>query len=134
MPPIPDEQRSPYPLDHNSRDASAQKRNKSDATTRPHQRDGDRGSIDDTAIALDDWMSFSDLKQAGIVESWEALKNWQQDPRIRFPRGRLFGPNARRWNRQKEIEPWLASRPVERAAFDVADTDDNEHSGGDEAA
>jgi predicted DNA-binding transcriptional regulator AlpA len=117
MPPIPDEQRSPYPLDHNSRDASAQKRNKSD----------------DAASALDDWMSFADLKKAGIVESWEALKNWQEDPRIHFPRGRLFGPNARRWNRQKEIEPWLASRPVDRAAFDAADHGDDER-GGDEAA
>jgi hypothetical protein len=111
MPPIPDEQRSPYPLDHNS--------------------------IDDTVSALDDWMSFSDLKQAGIVESWEALKNWQEDPRIRFPRGRLFGPNARRWNRQKEIDPWLRTRPTERAAFDAVDHgggDEHDHAGGDEAA
>ena len=95
------------------------------------QRDG----VDDTASALDDWMSFADLKKAGIVESWEALKNWQEDPRIRFPRGRLFGPNARRWNRQREIEPWLASRPTDRAAFDAVDHRDDEpgHSG-DEAA
>jgi hypothetical protein len=89
---------------------------------------------DDAASALDDWLSFADLKRAGIVESWEALRQWQDDPRINFPRGRLFGPNSRRWNRQREIEPWLASRPVDRAAFNERGDDEHSHAGGDGTA
>jgi hypothetical protein len=71
---------------------------------------------------LDIWLSFDDLKRAGIVNSWKTLGEWQRDPRINFPPGRLFAPNTRRWSKQHEIDPWLASRPVERNAFD-----DTEH-------
>jgi hypothetical protein len=76
-----------------------------------------RGSSDDE---LDVWLTFAELKRVGIVDSWQTLIRWQNDPRIDFPKGRLFGPNTRRWNKQKEIDPWLASRPVEREAFEDA--------------
>ena len=76
---------------------------------------------DDAASALDVWLSFDDLKRAGIVDSRKTLREWQRDPRIRFPLGKLLAPNTRRWNKRSEIDPWLASRPVERAAFDDAE-------------
>jgi hypothetical protein len=67
--------------------------------------------------SLDEWVSFEDLVRAGIVDNWQTIKDWQSDPRIAFPKGRLFGPNSRRWLKA-EIEKWLTTRPVERAAFD----------------
>lgn len=71
---------------------------------------------------LGDWLDFNDLKRAGIVKSWQTLSEWQDDPKIAFPRGRLFGPNTRRWSWQQDIEPWLASRPVERDAFEEGES------------
>jgi hypothetical protein len=68
--------------------------------------------------ALDVWLSFDDLRRAGIVDSWKTLRDWQRDERVRFPLGRLLAPNTRRWSKQQDIDPWLASRPVERAAFE----------------
>jgi hypothetical protein len=67
--------------------------------------------------ALDTWLDFNDLQQAKIVPNRETLKEWQNDSRINFPKGRLFGPNSRRWSKEREIEPWLESRPVEREQF-----------------
>jgi len=67
---------------------------------------------------LDTWLTFADLKRAGVVDSWQTLIRWQNDPRIDFPKGRLFGPNSRRWSKQHEIDPWLENRPVEREAFE----------------
>jgi hypothetical protein len=61
--------------------------------------------------ALDIWLDFRDLQRAKIVSNWETLRHWQQDPAIKFPVGRLLGPNSRRW-RKTEIDVWLASRPV----------------------
>jgi hypothetical protein len=75
----------------------------------------------DAASALDVWLSFADLRRAGIVDSRKTLRDWQRDPRVRFPLGKLLAPNTRRWSKQREIDPWLASRPVERAAFDDAE-------------
>lgn len=63
---------------------------------------------------LDTYVTFTDLKAAGIVPNWTTLRAWQKDPEINFPPGRLFGPNSRRWALAEEILPWLASRPVER--------------------
>jgi hypothetical protein len=68
---------------------------------------------------LDDWYSFADLKKHGIVPNWPTLRAWQNNPKINFPKGRLFGPNTRRWSKQKEIDPWLATRPVVREEFDL---------------
>jgi hypothetical protein len=68
--------------------------------------------------ALDTWLSFDDLKRAGIVASRKTLRDWQRDPRVRFPLGKLFAPNTRRWSLQRDIGPWLHGRPVERDTFD----------------
>ena len=73
---------------------------------------------DDAAPALDLWLSFDNLKSAGIVRSWKMLREWQLDVRIKFPKGRLLAPNTRRWSKQHDIDPWLESRPVERDGFD----------------
>jgi hypothetical protein len=76
----------------------------------------------DTAPALDVWLSFDDLRRAGIVSSRKTLREWQRDPRIGFPLGRLLAPSTRRWSKQREIDPWLASRPVERDDFGDIET------------
>jgi hypothetical protein len=72
----------------------------------------------ETSALEDVWLSFLDLKRRGIVKNWQTLLNWQRDPKINFPPGKLFGPNSRRWSEQQEIEPWLKSRPIER--YDAA--------------
>ena len=90
----------------------------------PKQRSPNRSAAakrGDTAPALDVWLSFDDLRRAGIVSSRKTLREWQRDPRIRFPSGRLLAPSTRRWSKQREIDPWLASRPVERDEFDDAE-------------
>jgi hypothetical protein len=66
----------------------------------------------------DVWLDFADLQRLRILKSRQQLEHWQNDPRIRFPKGRLFGPNSRRWHKGREIIPWLESRPTERAAFE----------------
>jgi hypothetical protein len=81
----------------------------------------DRGDPDDDVSVLDIWLSFDDLRRAGIVDSRKTLPDWQRDPRVRFPLGRLLAPNTRRWSKRHEIDPWLASRPIERDAFDDAE-------------
>ena len=80
----------------------------------------DQGSLkpDDAVSALDTWLCFDDLRRAGIVSSWKTLGEWQRDERIGFPRGKLLAPNTRRWSKQREIDPWLKNRPVERDGFD----------------
>jgi hypothetical protein len=65
------------------------------------------------------WLDFADLKEMGVVDSWQTLRTWQRDPKIGFPPGRLFGPNSRRWDREKEINPWLETRPIVREAFEA---------------
>jgi predicted DNA-binding transcriptional regulator AlpA len=94
-----------------------------DAQRSPFPRDVD-------SAALDDWLSFADLRKAGIVRSWEILRIWQEDPRVAFPRGKLFAPNSRRWSKS-EIVAWINSRPTDRAEFDA---ERNDGAGGDEAA
>ena len=64
-------------------------------------------------MSADEWYSFKDLQRLGIVKNWQTLQNWQQDPKIKFPRGVLLGPNSRRWSKTKHIDPWLESRPSE---------------------
>ena len=66
----------------------------------------------------DVWLDFADLQRLRILKSRQQLELWQNDPRIKFPKGRLFGPNSRRWHKGREINPWLESRPTERAAFE----------------
>jgi hypothetical protein len=114
----PPEQRSPH-----GRAAAAAAAKRSKPPSRNPRRHGDHAhdDPDDAASALDTWLSFDDLRRAGIVYSWKTLGEWQRDPRIRFPLGRLLAPNTRRWSKQREIDPWLASRPVERDAFEDAE-------------
>lgn len=64
------------------------------------------------------WVDYKDLKQAKIVPNWQTLKAWQDDPKINFTKGRLFGRNTRRWHWNTEIVPWLESRPIERVEFE----------------
>ena len=61
---------------------------------------------------IDIFLSFDDLQAMKIVLNWETLGRWQNDSKIRFPKGRLLGPNSRRWSLKHDIEPWLASRPI----------------------
>lgn len=57
------------------------------------------------------WIRFAWLKEQKIVDSWAQLKNLQET--YDFPLGRMLSPNIRAWHLENEIEPWLASRPVE---------------------
>ena len=84
--------------------------------------------IPTTPRLCDTWFSFADLRRAGIVDSWKTLRDWQRDPRIGFPLGRLLAPNTRRWS--LEIDPWLANRPVERDAFDYVKREQRAKLGG----
>ena len=125
LPHIPSDQCSPY-------GTAAERRNepaRAAATQQHPRRHGDRGDpddADDAASALDVWLSFADLKRVGLVDSWKTLRHWQRDKRIGFPKGRLLAPNTRRWSKRDDIDPWLASRPVERAAFGDAERDDDD--------
>jgi hypothetical protein len=83
-------------------------------TTELSERERKRRQRQREAAELKTWLSFQDLKLLGIVDNWQTLKNWQSDPAIKFPVGKLLGPNTRRWDKQTEIDPWLASRPIER--------------------
>jgi hypothetical protein len=56
------------------------------------------------------YLRFRDLRARGIVKSWPALKRLQE--RAGFPIGKLIGPNTRAWDEDKEINPWLDSRPT----------------------
>ena len=56
------------------------------------------------------FVRFRDLKARGIVDSWPQLNNLIK--KYGFPRGRMLSPNVRAWDEEKEIEPWLASRPA----------------------
>jgi hypothetical protein len=57
------------------------------------------------------WVRFAWLKRHGIVDSWPQLKNLRE--KYKFPVGRMLSPNVRAWDLENEIEPWLASLPVE---------------------
>ena len=121
MPRIPRAQCPPYGTAAAAKCGNAPAR--AAATHQHPRRHGDRGDPDDAAPALDTWLSFDDLRRAGIVYSWKTLGEWQRDPRIRFPLGRLLARNTRRWSKQREIDPWLASRPVERDAFEEGESE-----------
>jgi AT hook motif len=57
---------------------------------------------------------FNDLKQRGIVKNRQTLKNWQE--KLGFPLGKLMGPNTRVFDKEEEIEPWVAARPTKLKA------------------
>ena len=58
------------------------------------------------------FVRFRDLKARGIADSWAQLDNLIK--KYGFPPGRMLGPATRVWDLEEEIEPWLASRPVDR--------------------
>ena len=62
---------------------------------------------------LEIWLSFADLQATGVVKNWQTLKDWQKN--YNFPPGRLFGKNSPRRSKQRDIDPWLQTRPVEDA-------------------
>jgi hypothetical protein len=53
---------------------------------------------------------FEDLRQRGIVTTWQGLRHLQAH--AGFPLGRLLGPASRAWTTD-EVNAWLASRPTE---------------------
>ena len=55
------------------------------------------------------FLRFSDLRAAGIVNSWPMLR--RRIERDGFPPGRMLGPNTRVWS-EEEVEAWIASRPT----------------------
>jgi hypothetical protein len=55
--------------------------------------------------------AFRDLRNAGIVDNWEQLRNLVAD--YHFPPGMLLSPNTRVWDIE-DVRAWLASRPSER--------------------
>jgi hypothetical protein len=83
-----------------------------------HQKKWEAVKVDFDFDPTDDWLDFDDLKRLKILKSRQQLSQWQKDPRINFPLGRLFGPNSRRWSRKYEIAPWVEGRPTERAEFE----------------
>jgi predicted DNA-binding transcriptional regulator AlpA len=56
------------------------------------------------------FVRFPDLKARGIAGSWAQLDNLIK--KHGFPPGRMLSPNVRAWDDEKEVEPWLAARPV----------------------
>jgi predicted DNA-binding transcriptional regulator AlpA len=56
-------------------------------------------------------LRFRDLQARGIATSWTQLKRLIQE--YGFPPGRMLSPNVRVWDEEEEVDPWLASRPVE---------------------
>jgi Prophage CP4-57 regulatory protein (AlpA) len=74
------------------------------------------------------FLGYIDLVEAGIINNRVTLNRLIKTQQ--FPPGRLLGPNTRAWE-EKEIELWLASRPVKQAvprekrlgAYSVADKD-----------
>jgi hypothetical protein len=58
-------------------------------------------------------LRFSDLKAMGLFKNRATLKNWQENPKVNFPKGQMTGPNTRTWDEDTEIIPFLESRPTE---------------------
>jgi predicted DNA-binding transcriptional regulator AlpA len=57
---------------------------------------------------------YCDLRDAGIVKSWQQLRRMIEQ--WGFPAGRLLSPNVRAWT-PEEINTWHASRPTERKSM-----------------
>jgi hypothetical protein len=79
------------------------------APTSPYQHQGDRGSCDHPGLSrLPYYVRFRNLREAGIVDSWEQLS--QLIDRYGFPSGTA---NIRVWD-INDVRQWLANRPTER--------------------
>ena len=66
------------------------------------------------APRLPSYVRFRDLRNAGIVDNWEQLRNLVAD--YHFPPGMLLSPNTRVWD-IKDVRAWLASRPSDCGAI-----------------
>jgi hypothetical protein len=60
---------------------------------------------------LPTYCRYKDLRDAGIVNSWEQLRRMIEQ--WGFPAGRLLSPNVRAWT-PEEINTWHAARPTAR--------------------
>jgi predicted DNA-binding transcriptional regulator AlpA len=85
------------------------------------------------------FVRFCHLKERGVVNSWAQLNNLIK--KHGFPRGRMLSPNVRVWDEEREVDPWLASRPADspppRGAAKVAkgrSPKDRQRKAADEAA
>lgn len=58
--------------------------------------------------AIPKYIRFADLKNAGIVKSWQQVKNMIQT--VGFPPGVMLSPNVRAWT-EDEVSVWLETRP-----------------------
>jgi hypothetical protein len=74
-------------------------------------------------------LRYADLKDRGIVNNRQTLKNWQNDPKVNFPKGQLTGPNTRTWDEDEEIIPWLESRPTDPKSAPVVTKPESEWKG-----
>jgi hypothetical protein len=134
MPPVPPDQRSPFPTSRKPRpaaaSASAQDDGDDDRDDRDDRDDGrddgddddppasrkrishrgqDRGSgNDDDVRPLQRWIRYADLKRARIVGNWTQLLRLIELQN--FPPGTMLSSKVRAWT-VSEIEGWLASRP-----------------------
>ena len=50
-------------------------------------------------------LRYNDLKERGIVKNRQTLKNWQNDPKVNFPKGQMTGPYTRTWDEDEDIIP-----------------------------
>jgi len=57
------------------------------------------------------WLRYADFERDGLFKSRQQLQNAIKY--LNFPLGRLITPNVRAWHKEKEVEPWLETRPVE---------------------
>jgi hypothetical protein len=59
-------------------------------------------------LRLPHYVRFADLKKAGIVKSWQQVKNIIED--VGFPPGIMLSENVRAWDLD-EVLAWLETRP-----------------------
>jgi|GEM_PF-1012724 hypothetical protein len=57
------------------------------------------------------WLRYADFERDGLFKSRQQLKNAIDN--LGFPPGRLVTPNVRAWHKEREVDPWLESRPVD---------------------
>ena len=57
-------------------------------------------------------LRYCDLEARGLIKNWATLRRWIRDPNVKFPPGRLIGPQTRVWT-EEELATWIESRPAE---------------------
>jgi hypothetical protein len=69
-----------------------------------------RAILTPAKLPWDAFITFSDLKRAGLVKSYDGLNRLQA---VGFPEGRWLSPNRRVWYPQ-DVARYLAALPTER--------------------